>query len=461
MEKKRKLSYERGKCVELPQAKLKKIFLQTKQINGSREDGRVALNAALNAFIQDVVQGTVAIAIEKSLTKEEIKKDEIDSDTEEEEEEELTNDKEDIIALDHDTVVLDMQNAHISLSNFPINEIFGFKISLKRLGLQIEETSSGVKVMDVSETKQYNIYKYVKYGDRIIMVGDEIFKFNNTNIDNVTEAFETTPRPFKLYIHRSNDNNNNTKNQNDIVTIDPTTVAVDMRNANMNSSLFPLHEIFGYEISMDKLGLKLEESPYGIRVLEYPEGKRLNIYKHLRQGDRIIMVGNMNYKFKNTTLNEVTAAFQMTPRPFKLYVHRPVKRVVYRTLPPDSTIFKSRLNMDHLREYLYSDKNKFDFLEDTFENYSSEMLLNGSGINNNNSINNNDIIEDDPNDHLLLSSKRNKRNNNNTNASVNEARSAISNTTSNARNIALNVELKSNFGNLDEVIFDGEEMDFN
>ena len=40
MEKKRKLSYERGKCVELPQAKLKKIFLQTKQINGSREDGR-------------------------------------------------------------------------------------------------------------------------------------------------------------------------------------------------------------------------------------------------------------------------------------------------------------------------------------------------------------------------------------------------------------------------------------
>ena len=74
MEKKRKLSYERGKCVELPQAKLKKIFLQTKQINGSREDGRVALNAALNAFIQDVVQGTVAIAIEKSLTKEEIKR---------------------------------------------------------------------------------------------------------------------------------------------------------------------------------------------------------------------------------------------------------------------------------------------------------------------------------------------------------------------------------------------------
>ena len=47
MEKKRKLSYERGKCVELPQAKFKKIFLQTKQINGSREDGRVALNAAL------------------------------------------------------------------------------------------------------------------------------------------------------------------------------------------------------------------------------------------------------------------------------------------------------------------------------------------------------------------------------------------------------------------------------
>ena len=89
------------------------------------------------------------------------------------------------------------------------------------------------------------------------------------------------------------------------------------------------------------------------------------------------------------------------------------------------------------------------------------MLLNGSGINNNNSINNNDIIEDDPNDHLLLSSKRNKRNNNNTNASVNEARSAVSNTTSNAKNIALNVELKSNFGNLDEVIFDGEEMDFN
>mgnify|MGYP007000364404 len=56
--------------------------------------------------------------------------------------------------------------------------IFGFKISLKRLGLQIEETSTGVKVMDVAETKQYNIYKYVKYGDRIIMVGDEIFKFN-------------------------------------------------------------------------------------------------------------------------------------------------------------------------------------------------------------------------------------------------------------------------------------------
>ena len=325
------------------------------------------------------------------MTKEEIKKDEIDSDTEEEEEEELNNDKEDIIALDHDTIVLDMQNAHISLSNFPINEILGFKISLKRLGLQIEETSTGVKVMDVSETKQYNIYKYVKYGDRIIMVGDEIFKFNNTNIDNVTEAFETTPRPFKLYIHRSNDNNN-TKNQNDIVTIDPTTVAVDMRNANINSSLFPLHEIFGYEISMDKLGLKLEESPYGIRVLEYPEGKRLNIYKHLRQGDRIIMVGNMNYKFKNTTLNEVTAAFQMTLRTFKLYVHRPVKRVVYRTLPPDSTRrFKLRLNMDHLKEYLYSDKNKFDFLEDTFDNYSSEMLLNredpiGSSLFNNISL---------------------------------------------------------------------------
>ena len=52
-----------------------------------------------------------------------------------------------------------------------------------------------------------------------------ICKFNNTNIDNVTEAFETTPRPFKLYIHRSNDNNNNMKNQNDIVTIDPSTVA--------------------------------------------------------------------------------------------------------------------------------------------------------------------------------------------------------------------------------------------
>ena len=153
----------------------------------------------------------------------------------------------------------------------------------------------------------------------------------------------------------------------------------------------------------------------------------------------------------------------MTPRPFKLYVHRPVKRVIYRTLPPDSTRFKLRLNMDHLREYLYSDKNKFDFLEDTFENYSSEMLLNGSGINNNNSINNNDIIEDDPNDHLLLSSKRNKRNNNSNNAkaSVNEAHSAVSNTTSNAKNIALNVEFKSNFGNLDEVIFDGEEMDFN
>ena len=64
-----------------------------------------------------------------------------------------------------------MQNAHISLSNFPINEIFGFKtILFKRLGLQIEETSTGVKVMDVSQTKQYNIYKYVKYGDRIIMV---------------------------------------------------------------------------------------------------------------------------------------------------------------------------------------------------------------------------------------------------------------------------------------------------
>ena len=135
--------------------------------------------------------------------------------------------------------------------------------------------------MDVSETKQYNIYKYVKYGDRIIMVGDEIFKFNTTNIDNVTEAFETTPRPFNLYIHRSNDNNN-TKNQNDIVTIDPTTVAVDMRKANMNSSLFPLHEIFGYEISMDKLGLKLEESPYGIRVLEYLEGLKLTA-KELRQ----------------------------------------------------------------------------------------------------------------------------------------------------------------------------------
>ena len=84
------------------------------------EDGRVALNAALNAYIQDVVQGTVAIAIEKSLTKEEIKKDEIDSDTEEEEEEELNNDKEDIIALDHDTIVLDMQNAHVSLCAFLI-----------------------------------------------------------------------------------------------------------------------------------------------------------------------------------------------------------------------------------------------------------------------------------------------------------------------------------------------------
>ena len=74
--------------------------------------------------IQDVVQGTVAIAIEKSLTKEEIKKDEIDSDTEEEEEEELNNDKEDIIALDHDTIVLDIQNAHVSLSNFHSSTLF-------------------------------------------------------------------------------------------------------------------------------------------------------------------------------------------------------------------------------------------------------------------------------------------------------------------------------------------------
>ena len=61
----------------------------------------------------------------------------------------------------------------------------------------------------------------------------------------------TSELPVSWVRERVREGRNNTKNQNDIVTIDPTTVAVDMRNANMNSSLFPLHEIFGYEISMD------------------------------------------------------------------------------------------------------------------------------------------------------------------------------------------------------------------
>ena len=129
-----------------------------------------------------------------------------------------------------------------------------------------------------------------------------------------------------------------------------------------------------------------------------------------------------------------------------------------------SSQFKLRLNVGHLKEYLDSNKNKFDFLDDTFDKYNSETLFN----NNENKEEGNEKkarleFENDPNEDLYITKEEsscNKHKKKKSPASI-EIRAAISRSTSSAKTMALSIRHKEDFGNLDEVVFDGEEMDFN
>ena len=131
-----------------------------------------------------------------------------------------------------------------------------------------------------------------------------------------------------------------------------------------------------------------------------------------------------------------------------------------------SSHFKLKLNVGHLKKYLDSNQNKFDFLDDTFEKYNNETLFNNDNNDNNNKEKSNEkkprnVL--DTNEDLYIAedeSSYNKHKKKKSPASI-EARVAISSSTSSAKSMALNIRHKENFGNLDEVIFDGEEMDFN